>query len=307
MIICLLSCLIPVISFFAYVKTVKKQINNQQYKDKIYNQKIIFIYPFIILLMSLSSMLINLVDPLFINRILGIISSQSQDFNSLLTLSIFVFFSINFIITFLIFYGYGRRKILVVCASLNFINERLKKSLTFSRYFSLLIFILMIFNVFGIIQLLLNLAILIINQENFLLYIYLAFEIFSVLILFNVLFIILRNFLFTKKVINLPMFIDQKENLNSYQYVINPFTNTKIQRLTIFTNQKTFLPEIAINNTTFFYITNAKGKDVRTIVLGYEQFMKMFEQDIYYEEDKAYIEIKPEELAIKTSKEQNEN
>lgn len=32
--------------------------------------------------------------------------------------------------------------------------------------------------------------------------------------------------------------------------------------------------------------------------------MKLFEQDIYYEEDKAYIEIKPEELELKKFKEQ---
>ena len=304
MLVCLLSSLIPLISFFVYVKFVKKQINEQSFRDKIYNNRLVFIYPFIFFLLPFLGFLMQLIEPNFLVNVINIITNQKEDFNSLITFSSYIFLTINVLITFLIFYGYGRRKILVVIAGLNFINERLKKSISISRICSLIIFIFSLFNLFGIFQLIINLFILITSQDNFILYIYLAIECINIFILFNLIFVILKNFMFSKKVINLPMYQNTKENNNSYQFVINPLTKTKIQRLTIFTNQKTYLPEIGINKTTFFYISNPVGKNIKTIILGYEQFMKLFEHDIYYEEDKAYIEIKPEELELKNFKEQ---
>lgn len=307
MLVCLLSSLIPLISFFVYVKFVKKQINQQSFRDKVYNNKLLFVYPFIFFLLPFLVFILQLTEPNFFVNVINIITNQKEDFNSLITFSAYIFLTINVLITFLIFYAYGRRKILVVVAGLNFINERLKKSISRSRICSLIIFTFSLFNLFGVFQLILNLFLLITSQDNFMLYIYLAIECCNIVILFSIIFVIFKNFTFSKKVINLPVYKNTKENNNSYQFVINPFTKTKIQRLTIFTNQKTYLPEIGINKTTFFYISNPKGKNIKTIILGYEKFMEFFEKDIYYDLDKAYIEIKPEELELNNFKEQNEN
>lgn len=95
-----------------------------------------------------------------------------------------------------------------------------------------------------------------------------------------------------------PMYIDQAVNNNAYKTVdlkLPGQNQFKYQIITIFGNQKTYLPEIEITPYTMFVLINPK-EQMCAGSLTYEEFIDNFENDIEYDQDKAYINIPTVEL-----------
>lgn len=129
----------------------------------------------------------------------------------------------------------------------------------------------------------------------------------------------LKLFILTKSILQLPVYQPKLVNEDAYRQINNPALKLNIQSITIFGNQKTYLPEIHINKTTYFQLIAFDKNNLSSFILVYPMFMKLFEEYIVYEDDKAYITIPTTDILTKITqsaimsmalnqiKEQNEN
>lgn len=304
--ILLIPLIIPIIVFFFYRNYVKKAMRSQAFANELYHKNILIngYWIFFLIMYFGINIFVMLVDPNTINNVQQVMISGEIN-ESLLIYSIltYVVFSTSYFV-----YVLCRKKINYTIARFAFLTQSLERRITISRWCGLVLwFLCFMFIVpltFNMVQIVFSLA-----MSNPLFFIPAIGLIFTICMTFYAIFLGLKNFIDARVLKNYPVYRPQMVNENALMTLKNPMLKLDIQSFTIFADQKTYLPEVTINKETFFQLISPNTKDVMSFVLVYPMFISLFEHDINYEGEKAYITISGEEMIakIKQQKEQNEN
>ena len=315
--ILLLPVLVPTIVFFFYRRYEKKERKNKAFAKKLYNKNILF-NSYFFAFFGLSNLLIyfiGLVKPtIFAESINGLMQGEINLSNVIVTIT-----SLCSVTTSYFLYVACRRKIIFTITQYNFLTESLKKRLTISRWCGLILFLLMFLLVIPNVSLLIKLIFSLFTLGSIAIFVETFCLIMLVMMIFYSCMTGLKVFILTKTILQLPVYEPKIVNTHAFRQLNNSALKLKIQSITIFGNQKTYLPEIHINKTTYFQLVAFDKNNLSSFILVYPMFMQLFEEYIVYEEDKAYITIPTNDIVAKITqsaimsmalnqvKEQNEN
>lgn len=315
--ILLLPVLVPTIVFFFYRRYEKKQIKNKEFAKKLYYKNFLF-NAYIFAFFGLSYVLTNfigLVKPtIFSEAITGFTQGEINASNVIVTIT-----SLCCITTTYFLYVACRRKIIFTITQYNFLTESLKKRLTISRWCGLILFLFVFLLVVPNVAILIKLIFSLFTIGSIVIFIETFCLMMLVMMIFYSCMTGLKLFILTKSILQLPVYLPKLVNEDAYRQINNPALKLNIQSITIFGNQKTYLPEIHINKTTYFQLIAFDKNNLSSFILVYPMFMKLFEEYIVYEDDKAYITIPVTDILTKITqsaimsmafnqiKEQNEN
>lgn len=315
--ILLLPVLVPTIVFLFYRRYEKKQIKNKEFAKKLYHKNFLF-NAYIFAFFGLSYVLttfIGIVRPtIFSESITGLTQGEINASNVIVTITSFCCVTTSYFL-----YVACRRKIIFTITQYNFLTESLKKRLTISKWCGLILFLIMFLLVLPNVAFLIKLIYSLFTLGSIVIFIETFCLMILVLLIFYSCITGLKVFILTKSILQLPVYQPKLENNNAYRQINNPALKLNIQSITIFGNQKTFLPEIHISKTTYFQLIAFDKNNLASFILVYPMFMKLFEEYIIYEDDKAYITIPTTDILTKITqsaimsmalnqiKEQNEN
>ncbi len=294
----LLVIFIPLILFLIYKRKIKINNIKQQVINKIYHNKInLFLYPFITIILSIFVIIYTtLIDHDFYQRILTLILTMDvnviSNLNSdqLLPLIVYSLIVSVGIISFYILYALERKRVNIIIFNIGCLTQSLQKRIKISRNLNIVVIIIGFIFFMPTCMLFLEAGFILFKTSNILLLLEGIVSIIVGGIGMYSLYVILKNALEASQIIKLPVYIPNQVNMNTLHQLQNKALKLDIKTITIFADQKTYLPEITINKTTYFYMANLNG-DVCSFLLVYDMFINLFENYIQYENEQAFITI----------------